>query len=151
MRWWFCGLGVMVIVSCGGTQEVLEVKQFHLRKTETNREENEVVRGEKLKRLHGAVSATERRERLGHYYTVHWAGPSGRESEPVRLELDYQQAATGSKVISLVQELAGTAQGSTEFQVTGPAYQKGGRVLAWQVRLYRGGELVGTRRSYLWD
>ena len=140
-----------MIVSCGGTREVLEVKQFHLRNTEPARGENEVVRGEKLKRLHGAVSAAERRDRLGHYYMVRWTGPDGRENEPVRLEFDYQQAATGSTVLHLVRDLPGTAEGTTEFQVTGPAYQTGGRVLAWRLRLFRGGALVETRRSYLWN
>ncbi len=140
-----------MLVSCGGTREVLEVKQFHLRSTETPRGENEVVRGEKLKRLHGAVSAAERRDRLGYYYMVRWTGPAGRENDPVRLEFDYQQATTGSKVLHMEQELPGTAAGKTEIQVTGPAYQTGGRVLAWQLRMYRGEDLVDTRRSYLWN
>ena len=151
MRWWFCGLWALVMVSCGSPPDVLTVKQFHLREVDVSTGENEVVRGEKLKRLHGAVSAEEHRDRLGQYFTVRWNGPVGRESEPVRLVFDYRQAATASRVLTLEHDLAGTAKGTAEFHVAGEAYQKGGRVLAWRLRLFRGGELVETRRSYMWN
>jgi len=139
------------MVSCGGRQEGLEVKAFRLRSAEEVKEENPVVRGERLKRLHGAVSMAERRERLGDYYTVHWDGPAGTEGQEVRIVFEYRQAATGAKVLSMTEERPGTATGTVEFTVTGPAYQQGGRVLAWRIRLYRGGELMDTKRSYLWN
>ena len=72
-------------------------------------------------------------------------------SEPVRIVFEYRQAVSGSKVLTMVQERPGTAKGSVEFHVTGDAYLKGGRVLAWRMRLYRGGDLVDTKRSYLWE
>jgi hypothetical protein len=148
---WICGLAVLGMVSCGGRQEGLEVKAFRLRSAEEVKEENPVVRGERLKRLHGAVSMADRRDRLGDYYTVHWDGPAGREGQEVRIVFDYRQAATGAKVLSMTEERPGAATGTVEFAVTGPAYQKGGRVLAWRIRLYRDGELVDTKRSYLWN
>lgn len=151
MRWWFCGLGALMLVSCGGPREVVAVKQFHLRSVEARPGESEVVRGEKLKRLHGAVSAADRRNRLGEYYTIRWDGPPGRESEPVRLVFDYRQAGSASKVLTMEQELPGTASGTAEFQVTGTAYQEGGRVLSWRLRFFRSGELEETRRSYMWE
>lgn len=153
MRWWFCGLSVLVLVfsSCAGPELGLTVKAFHLREAGEAPSGNEVVRGEHLKRLYGAVSAAERRDRLGDYYTVKWHGPTGREAEPVRIEFDYRQAATGAKVIRMEQERPGSAKGTVEFKVTGEAYQKGGRVLAWRIRLYRAGGLVDTKRSYLWN
>jgi len=151
MHRWICGLAVLGMVSCGGRQEGLEVKAFRLRSAEEVKEENPVVRGERLKRLHGAVSMAERRERLGDYYTVHWDGPAGTEGQEVRIVFEYRQAATGAKVLSMTEERPGTATGTVEFTVTGPAYQQGGRVLAWRIRLYRGGELMDTKRSYLWN
>ena len=143
--------GLLGLVSCGGGPEVLEVKQFHLRDPKADLGENEVVRSEKLKRLYGAVSLEERRERMGHYFGIRWNGPPGRESEEVRFVFEFQQAATGSAIKRVEQVLPGTAKGATEFQVTGAAYLHGGRVLAWHLRMFRGGEEVATRRSYLWQ
>ena len=155
MRHWICGIlcgcGLLGLVSCGGPGEVLEVKVFHLKEVDPKTGENEVVRGEQLKRLYGAVSPEERRDRLGQYYTMHWDGPAGRESEPVRLVFEYRQAATGSKILKMEQSYPASARGTGEFHVNGPAYQKGGRVLSWRVRMYRGGDLVDTKRSYMWQ
>ena len=154
MRRWICGVlsgGVVLgLVSCGGPREVMEVKEFHLKEVDPKLEASEVVRGEELKRLHGAVTPEERRNRLGHYYSMRWDGPAGRESEPVRMVFEYRQAVTGSKVLHMEQTLPGAARGTAEFHVNGPAYQKGGRVLSWRVRMYRGGDLVDTKRSYMW-
>lgn len=148
---WICGLGALALASCGGPGPGLDVKVFHLRDAGEVREKNEVVRGEHLKRLYGAVSMEERRERLGLYYTVRWNGPVGYETQPVKIVFDYRQAATGAKILTMTREEPGTARGSVEFAVTGEAYRKGGRVLAWRMRLYRGGELVDTEYSYLWN
>lgn len=154
MRRWICGIvcgcGVLGLVSCGGPREVMAVKEFHLKEVEPKLGESEVVRGEQLKRLYGAVTPAQRRDRLGQYYTMRWHGPAGRESEPVRLVFEYRQAATGSKVLRMEQSYPGTEEGTAEFHVSGPAYQEGGRVLSWRVRMYRGGDLVDTKRSYMW-
>lgn len=144
-------LALLGLVSCGGRPEVLQVKQFHLREPDAEMGENEVVRSEKLKRLHGAVSLEERRERMGHYFGIRWDGPPGREDEEIRLLFEYQQAATGSETRKMEQVLPGSAKGKTEFHVTGPAYLHGGRVLTWRLTMFRGGEEVATRRSYLWE
>ncbi|NNM30562.1 MAG: hypothetical protein HKO57_13665 [Akkermansiaceae bacterium] len=127
------------------------MKQFHLRKTEAGLGEDEVVRAEKLKRLHGAVSLEERQNRMGQYFGVKWDGPPGRESEPVRLVFEFQQAATGSTIRRAEHLLPGTATGKAEFRVIGPAYLKGGRVLAWRLRMFRSGDEVAVKRSYLWE
>jgi hypothetical protein len=137
-------------VSCGGPQEILEIKEFHLKEVDPALDESEVVRGEELKRLYGAVTPAERRDRLGHYYTMGWNGPAGREREPVRMVFEYRQAATGSKILRMEQSFEGTAKGTAEFHVKGPAYHEGGRVLAWRLSMYRGAELVETKRSYMW-
>ena len=71
--------------------------------------------------------------------------------EPVRLVFDYRQAATGRAVRRMEVDLPGTRKGAVEFQVIGEQYLKSGRVLAWKLEFYRGGKLVETHRSYLWD
>ena len=148
---WLAAIGVLGMVSCGGPEEAVRIKQYHLRTIEEPREEVAPLRAESRKRLHGAVSDRERRDRLGHYYAVRWDGPRGREDEPVRLVFEYRQAGTGSEVRRMEVERPGTAKGVAEFRVTGPAYLQGGRVLAWRLEFFRGGELVETHRSYLWD
>lgn len=154
MRWWICGIvwgvGIMGVTSCGGPAPVLDVKVFHLKEIDPDIDESEVVRAEELKRLYGAVSPSERRDRLGQYYTMRWTGPAGRELDPVRIVFEYRQAATASKVLAVEQRFDGAAEGTAEFHLIGEAYQKGGRVLAWRVRMYRGGDLVETKRSYMW-
>ena len=156
MRRWICGfvcgLGVLGLVSCGGPKEmiVLDVKEFHLKEIDPKIGESEVVRGEELKRLYGAVTPSQRRDRLGQYYTMRWDGPAGLEHEPVRMVFEYRQAATGSRILQMEQSFPAAAQGRAEFHVKGESYQKGGRVLSWRVRMYRGAELVETKRSYLW-
>lgn len=149
---WFCGLLTLVLVSCAGPRPTLEVKALRLRDADTVvGDSNEVVRAAKLQKFYGAVTMEERESRLGDYFTVSWNGPAGQESEPVKVVFEYRQASTGAKILKSVQERPGTERGTVEFSVTADAYQKGGRVLAWRIRLYRGGQLVDTKRSYLWN
>ena len=140
-----------VLVGCSTTPEPLQMRQFHLRETSVDEDEEEVVRAEKLYRLHGAVSQQEREERKGHYYTAEWEGPAGTEDLPVRIVLEYRQAATGSKILRKEQSFPAGRRGRAQFTINGPEYAQGGRVLAWRLRLYRGGDLAATRKSYLWD
>lgn len=148
---WLVILGAVGLISCGGTKGVVNLRQYHLRSVSADTGGIESIRAEKLKRLHGAVSAEERRNRLGHYYIIRWKGPKGREADPVRILFQYRQAATGSAIRRMETTLPGTRKGVTEFQVTGPTYLEGGRVLAWHLGFYRGEELVETLQSYLWD
>ena len=143
------------MVSCGGPRPVLEIDQFHLRDSSSEDGylpfEDQVEKADRIKRLYGAVSAEERKERLGDYYTVRWNGPLEHENEEIRIVFDYRQAATGSAIKSMEQRLPAASKGACEFIVNRESYRKGGRVLAWRVRYYRGGELIVTKRSYLWD
>lgn len=140
-----------ILVGCSSTPEPLQMRQFHLRETEVEDGEEGVSRAERLHRLHGAVSEEERELRKGHYYTVEWEGPAGMESLPVRLVLEYRQAASGSQILRQEQTFPPADRGRAEFIINGEAYRKGGRVLAWRLLLYRGSELAASRESYLWD
>lgn len=143
-------LGILGLSSCG-SPVVLEIRQYHLRSLDADTGGVDSIRAEKLKRLHGAVSLEEQHQRLGHYYTIRWNGPEGREGEPVRILFQFRQAVTGSKILKVEHDAPVGRKGAFEFQVTGEPYLEGGRVLSWHLTLFRGGEVVATKQSYLWE
>ncbi|MBT8036756.1 MAG: hypothetical protein KJO21_04345 [Verrucomicrobiae bacterium] len=145
------GLGISLLVSCStGDNEALEVRQFHLRDIKLAGKEAQMVRGEQMYRLRGAITMEERQHRLGQYYTVNWKNDHMGQGE-MKVVMDYQQAATGSKVLRMSRDLpADKVSGRVEFHVTGESYRAGGRVLAWRIRLLRGDQVVEEKRSYLW-
>lgn len=111
-----------------------------------------MARNEKLRRLHGAVSMEERKQRLGQYFDVHWHHPEGQHQAPVTITFEYQQGATASKIKTIRREFpAELAHGHTEIAIIGDDYFDNGRVLAWRTTLRRGNETIATRRSYLWQ
>jgi hypothetical protein len=138
------------LISCSASRNSLEVRQYHLRSLELERDMN-APRAEQLNRFHGAVTDEERRNRLGHYYTVEWQGPEDHEGKPVRLVFRYRQAKAGSEIRQLVRSFPPGMKGKSELRITGPAYLNSGRVLAWHLSYYRGEHLVETRQSYLWE
>lgn len=143
-------LGALGLFSCSGPRSILEIRHSHLRALALE-SEVEALRGEQWYRFHGAVTAEERRNRLGHYYGVAWRGPEELERLPVRLVFKYRQAATGSEVRQREVSAPAGFRGKTELQITGPGYLKGGRVVSWHLSYYRGDQLVETRQSYLWE
>ena len=147
---WLAILAILGLTSCSAPRGFLEVRHYHLRSVAVVRGAD-APRAEQLHRFHGAVSAGERRDRLGHYYTVEWHGPEGQEEKPVRLVFRYRQAGTGSEIRRLVVPAPSGSTGKTELRIAGPAYLKGGRVTSWHLGYYRGDQLVGTRQSYLWE
>lgn len=138
---------VLILVSCSET-ETLRVRQFHLRDTEVVNG-HEFIRGEMSKRLHGAVTLEEREARKGQYYDINWHGLGG--VEPVTVIFEYRQASSGADEKMLKQVMPAAVQGHLELKVTGDAYLKGGRVLAWRITLLDGGKRVARKQSYLWD
>lgn len=144
------GLVVALLASCAGPGgDTLTVKQFTLRDTNPAVGDDLMVRGEVNRRLFGAVSPSERRDRLGQYYTVLWNDESG--SGPAEVVFEYQQAATGALVKRSFRRFeAGAKAGQADFQVTGEDFRKNGRVLAWRVGLRRDDREVASRQSYLW-
>jgi hypothetical protein len=140
--------------ACAGPQGPLTVKQFQLRDLDDMRGDDPMVRNEKLRRLHGAVSVEERRQRLGQYYTVIWRDPDERTASetPREIVFEYQQGATASLVKRLNQRFAhGQHSCVAEFAVIGDDYFTNGRVLAWKVSFMHGGRVVATKQSYLWQ
>jgi len=138
-----------VLASCAGDSRKLEVKQFVLRDAGSDFSEDPMIRGEKLRRLFGAVGVREQSQRLGQYYTVLWKDEAA--GKPVEVVFEYQQGASGSRIKRSVQKFAPDAtSGKAEFNVIGENYTKGGKVLAWKASLLRGGQVLDSRKSYLW-
>jgi len=96
------------------------VKQFLLRDQVRDNDAEPMVRMEKERRLRGAVSMAERRQRLGQYYTLLWQDEAGVGEGPVKVVFEYQQGATGSRVKRMTREFpASAAEGTAECPVIG--------------------------------
>ena len=149
-----CLTGLLVILCLTGcsTRSSLEVDSFFMRDFSAPETDEPMVRMEKLRRLHGALTAAERNDRLGHYYTMHWSDPAGAGKGEIEIVFEYQQGSTASQVKRQWQRFASTdRRGKAEFRVTGNDYLKGGRVLAWKATLKRGGREIASHHSYLWE
>jgi hypothetical protein len=145
-------LAVLLLGACAGPREALVVKQFQLRDQDTRSTDEPMVKMEKQRRLHGAVSMAERRNKLGQYYTLLWSDPAGAGQGEVELTFQYQQGATASRVKRMVRSFpAADSQGSAEFAVIGDDYFNGGKVLAWKATLRRDKREIASRQSYLWQ
>ena len=145
-------LFALCLASCAGTKDALIVRQFQLRDQSTAKGGEPMVRMEKLRRLHGAVSMEERRQRLGQYYTLTWQDRKGVGSGPVEVLFEYKQGGTASEIKRMSEVYpASETKGGVEFAVVGDNYFDNGKVLAWRASVSRGGEELASRKSFLWD
>jgi hypothetical protein len=139
----------LALAACSGPVEPLTVKQFTLRDQEMDSGGDPMVRNEKLRRLHGAVSVEERKQRLGQYFTVLWFDPK-TVGFPREIIFRYQQG--GSRIKEMRRTLpTGQVQGKEEFSVIGDNYFQNGRVLVWKIDFTANGETIASKQSYLWE
>ncbi len=142
-----------LLSSCGSKVEpgIDRVVPYYLSEVRLPDRVSPMVRSEVLKRLHGAISPSEMRDRLGNYFTVSWSVENGEL--PVELVLIYQQAKTASKKHSVVQRVqaSGGELQTSEFAIIGPEYQDRGPVIAWKVELRQGGQVLDSEQSFLWE
>lgn len=145
-------LALSFLTACAGPRDALVVKQLQLRDQVTDTSDEPMAKMEKERRLRGAVSMAERRDRLGQYYTLIWSDPAGVGHGQAELIFQYQQGTTASLVKKMTKQFpAPDAEGIAEFAVIGENYFKNGRVLAWKATLQRGKQVIATRQSYLWQ
>ena len=143
---------MLLLGACSGPSHPLVVKQFLLRDQVPRTADEPMARMEKSRRLRGAVSLEERRQRLGQYYTLIWHDPAGAGNGEVQLRFQYQQGATASLVKHMTRDYsADTTHGKAEFAIIGDDFFKNGKVLAWKATLFRGGREVASQQSYLWQ
>jgi hypothetical protein len=111
---------------------------------------NSWLRAETERRYFGAVSDAERKQRQGHYYTVHWH--SARAAD-VTVRMEYRQQKLGLHVQAMERRYsAPTAKGAmkTEFSVVGDDYHDDGPVTAWRITLVENGRIVAVTQSFMW-
>jgi uncharacterized protein YcfL len=144
-------LTAVLLAACAGPPETLVVKQYVLRDQQRSESDEPMVRMEKSRRLHGAVSMAERRQRLGQYYTLVWHDPEGVGQGEVEVLFQYQQGASASRVKVMKKTFpSDAAEGVAEFAVIGDDYFDHGKVLSWRASVTRGGRELASRQSYLW-
>jgi hypothetical protein len=155
MKPWLCLLVAAATAGCAGLSsppEPLTVKTHMLRSADVQPGGDPMVRGQQLRRLHGAVSMAERANLLGQYLTAQWNDPTGVGNGEVEVRFEYRQGATASRVKRATRTFPATdASGIAEFSIIGDDYLKGGRVLAWRITLTRGGRILASQQSYLWQ
>lgn len=144
-------IGLFSLCASCATKDIMQVKQYHLKSIDVvNMKQAPMVRGEQMYRMRGAVSREERSQRLGQYYSVRWNNVNELQG-PLRIVMDYHQAATGSEVLTMSQDLpAAETSGLVKFTISGESYRTGGRVLAWRIRMMNGSVVISEKRSYMW-
>ncbi len=162
----YISLGAMVTIlslslsaGCSTQNQNLCVDKFTLRSIKIEGNDVAMVRGDQQKRLYGAVSIAEHKERIGQYYLLRWnlynqpnINPDSQWDRPVQLVFRYKQTATGSDIKTKSKTYPlGTKQGKWAFNNIGKDYATGGRLLAWRADLIYGGQIISTKESYLWS
>lgn len=106
------------------------------------------VEFERKRRLYGAITPSDQRERYGNYFTFIW---EAKRPADVVVRLEYRQQSLGPMVQTKeISYRAASGHMITRFQVTGDDYLQYGRVLAWRATLLEGGKVSAQTRSYLW-
>lgn len=141
---------VLGLASCAApvTSGITRVKIYRLDPGATPDSAEPSIPFEQKHYLYGAVSEADREARRGNYYTVFFKTPD--RQTPVQATFEYRQQATGFKVFAKSASVE-PRSGKVRFQVSGDEYRERGKLLGWRVTLKQGGQLIGQRKSYLWD
>lgn len=108
-----------------------------------------MIQFERVRANWKAVTAQDRLEKRGHYFTFFWRSA---QAAPVTVRFEYRQENLGAYVQA--REVSyDVARGTiaTKFQVTGDDYLDDGRITAWRALLVQDGKIVGLTQSYLWE
>lgn len=152
MNFFYILIPALLLGACAGSTKKLEVQQYHLRNEIIPTMAEPMGRMEKQRRLHGSVSAIDRRNKIGQYYTIKWHDPEGAGQGDVEVLFQYQQGASASRVKQLEKKFpSADASGVVEFAIIGDDYFTQGKVLTWKATLLRNQQILGTRQSYLWQ
>ena len=146
---------LVVLVGCASGPEPVgftKVKYYQLKDEDARAESYSIdpmIRFERQHHFHGAVTKEQRRDRLGHYYTLFWNAPASRA--PVTVRFEYRQSKTGERVSTFDRVVRDVRdQNKTALRITGDSYHRDGRVVAWQATLLQDGKVLDQTRSFLW-
>ncbi len=142
---------ICALASCTYESRLESVREVPVKSMSSSAFETGLMRSQTTYVMYGAITAKERRNRMGQYYYVTWS--DGQPELPAQLIFEYQMTQTGSKVHKKVVSFPkGRSSGEekTCFPIIGDEYFKKGPVLTWKVRLLINGKTVSTRKSYLW-
>jgi hypothetical protein len=144
----------LVAVSCstkvaGDGATVYKVNSFHLNLNNSKPAADPSIPFETEYRLHGAISNVERAARQGNYYTVFWKIRD--RSQPVTVRFEYRQKNTGMTTKTVEQQVQPRRKNTTEFAFTGDDYAVNGPITSWRASIVRGGEVLVSYKSYLWE
>ena len=146
----------LALLGCSATPDKLgftKVKYYHLQDEDPRAESMSIdpmIRFRRQHFLHGAVTREEKKDRLGHYYSLYWngRGNGGR----VTLRFEYRHALAGERVFTYEQVIEDVqARNRTSLTITGEPYHQYGRVVAWQASLVEEGTVLDSTRSFLWQ
>ena len=148
-----CLAGALGFTSCTVKtgSHITKVNPYHLKPGYHPRTDEQMIDFEYRRKIHGAVTAEDFRDRYGNYFTVYWR--STHRGEPVTVKLHYRQAASGPKILVLEKTLPNPRPGvnSTNFEIIGDDYAKNGAVTQWKATMIQGGNIVDEFKSYLWQ
>lgn len=153
----FSALAVLLLASCSQVQNTHIVGMVDLPIKSTTLPEvgwqEAPLRANAQYVFYGANSDRECAERLGDYYFLSWY--DAEPQKPVKIEMLYTQALTGSEVLTRVVEYKDPREESAsrkeKFHFSGPERAKRGDVMTWKVNLYVDGKVVDSLQSYLWE
>ncbi len=142
-------------ISCVTKNQILQVDKFTLRTIKLEGSDTAMVRGDQQKRLYGAVTINEHKQRIGQYYLLRWNlnhTPTYNTAPTPQITFKYKQASTGAKIKTASHTFPkGTRKGKWPFNNIGKNYLKGGRILAWRAELTLDGQLIDSKESFLWS
>lgn len=143
----------LLLGACGSSRDnsaIRKVQAFHLKSDKPMPTRDRMIKSETNSRMWGAITNSERADRLGNYYTAHWHTKD--TTTPAKVRIEYRQANTGAKLFSQEVDYPSPARNNkTEFTITGAAYHTQGRVVAWRIQVIQGGEVIGQETSFLWE
>lgn len=132
---------------------------FQFRKTKTYRydpllqktlvSQDNMLEFERQRVTFGAVTANDRRERTGQYFTFFWRA---NRAADLTVRFEFRQANLGAYVQAREYTYA-AAKGSfkSAFNIVGDDYSEDGAVTAWRAVLIENGRIVALNQSFLWN
>lgn len=134
----------------GDGGSISKVRYYHLQPGQVQMPTDDMmIAFERRYRQHGAVTAMERRERDGHYYTVWWRVED--TSQPVTVRFEYRQKDSATVVRAVEQVVNPGRSNETRFEITGDSYYDEGPVVAHRVSLVQADRELVDWKSYLWE